>query len=57
MDWSSYWKEIIRLLGSDIKNEEFNNPESLKKLKPIFKKKWKNGVDVVLAYHDVFSLI
>lgn len=57
MLWSEYWNKIIELLDSDDINQQFNNPESLEKLKPLFKKKWKKGVDVYNAYFDVFSLI
>lgn len=57
MIWTDYWSKILELLNSDDNNQEFNNPESLSKLKPIFKKKWKRGVDVYNAYFDVFSLI
>lgn len=57
MLWSEYWNKIIELLESDDVNQEFNNSDSLEKLKPLFKKKWKNGVDVDSAYFDVFSLI
>jgi hypothetical protein len=57
MSWSEYWNKILGLLNEDDGNQEFNNPESLEKLKPIFKNKWKKGVDVDSAYFDVFSLI
>lgn len=57
MIWSEYWNKILELLDSDEDNQDFNNPESLNKLKPLFKKKWKNGVYADIAYFDVFSLI
>lgn len=57
LEWNDFWKQVSDKLNLDKDKQEFNNPESLLKLKPLFKSKWKKGFTVDDAYYSLLTLI